>query len=71
MDYNSRPSCNCLISEERSVHCKFKVNRFPLIVVVMHNINISMNNWLSNEKEEEHSCKWEHKSDPVLCNTSI
>ena len=67
----SSQSGDGLISVNLSVCAEFEVHGVPLEVVVMLDVNISMDNWLSNVKEEEHWNEWEHKSGKVTGDSNV
>ena len=47
------------------------IHSFPLVVVVMLNINVSVNNWLHHIHEEEEGDRGEHESGPVSGEANI
>ena len=67
----SGESCDGLISHERSIHGELEIQSVPLEIVVMLNVNCSVEHWLPHVHEEEHWHEWEHKSDPILGETNV
>lgn len=63
--HDSSQSSDGLISEQWSVHWELKVDRLPLEVIVMLNIDVSMDNWLPNVHEHKHWHHWVNESNPV------
>ena len=61
----SSKSGNGLISVEWSIGAILVVNSFPLIVIVMLNIDCTMDDWLPHVNEKEERDQWECKSCPV------
>ena len=70
MEYSCK-SCDGLISEQWSIHGEFEVESIPLEVIVMLDVNGTVEKWLPEVNEEEHWHEWEDKSDPVLGETNV
>ena len=70
MEYSSESS-DGLIGEQWSIHGEFEVKSIPLEVVVMLDVNGTVEKWLPDVLEEEHWHEWEEKSDPVLGETNV
>ena len=70
MEYSCESS-DGLISEQWSVHGEFEVESVPLEVVVMLDVNGTVDKGLPEVNEEEHWHEWEDKSDPVLGETNV
>ena len=64
-------SSDGLISEQRSIHGEFEIESVPLEVVVMLDVDGTVEKWLPEVNEEEHWHEWEDKSDPVLGETNV
>ena len=60
-----------MISVKWSIHTELEIERVPLEIIVMLDVNISMNDWLGNIEEEEHWHEWEQKSSIVSGDTNI
>ena len=61
----SGPSGDRLISEQRSIHRELEVDRVPLEVVIVHNVDVTVDDGLAEVEEEEHGHHREHKSHKV------
>ena len=70
MEYSCESS-DGLIGEQWSVHGEFEVESVPLEVVVMLDVNGTVDKGLPEVNEEEHWHEWEYKSDPVLGETNV
>ena len=70
MEYSCESS-DGLIGEQWSVHGEFEVESVPLEVVVMLDVNGTVDKGLPEVNEEEHWHEWEDKSDPVLGETNV
>ena len=62
----SSQSSDTLVTEQVSVRAKFEVQRLPLKVIVVIAVNRTMENRLTDVKEEEGRNHRVHESDPVL-----
>ena len=68
--YSSK-SGNGLIGVEWSVDCELEIEGLPLEVVVLLNINGTMEDWGEDINEHEHWHQWEEKSNPISSKTDI
>ena len=62
--YSSK-SCDGLIREDRSVHGELVVQWVPLEIVVLLDVNGTVNNWLTDIEEQEHWSHWVIESGPI------
>ena len=63
-EYSSQSS-DSLVRVLWSVQRILEIHGVPLVVVVVHVVNVTMNNWLTNVKEEEHWYRWIHESSEI------
>ena len=60
-----------MICEQYSVRGHLEVEGVPLVVVILLNVNSSVNDWLTDVKEEEGGDDWIHHSCPVSGETNV
>ena len=62
---SSSNSSNGLISVNHSIRAILVVNSFPLIVIVVHDISVTMDDWLHKIGKEKERDKWKCNPCPV------
>ena len=67
----SSQSSDTLVTEQVSVCTELEIQGLPLEVIVVLNVNHTVNEWLRDVHEEESGHNWVNQSDPVLSQPEV
>ena len=68
---DSSYSSDRLICVKSSILGELEVQGIPLEVIVVLNVNVTVDNWLGNVEEEKHWDAWEHNTSKVTGDTYV